>query len=224
MPIAGFSTTVKAGGPSSALSNAPTTRLAANTVYQVTDAAKRVLDPSVVVTVEVDADGAGAGGYVVAAPSSYRVDYLFGRITFDSDQGASALVRVSGAYLSPVDVAEAKEASVSLVRTLAESNIFHPDGYKRKTATLKDASGTIGSFAPLQRDQDEDGTTNLAALFASGTPFLLEVRFGGTGDYFRAWVLIPGIDDSFSPDGLYDGKLNWNAAPVRTGAALGFGQ
>jgi hypothetical protein len=229
MPTAAFATTIKVGGPSTAFTGDATTVVAANTVYQITNTAKRIIDPSVAIVVEVDADGAGAGAYVTASASTYTVDYLFGKITFASDQGASALVRVSGAYLTPVDVAEAKEFDLSVSRDVQDASYFVSDGFKRKLVTLKDCSGSVSSLVPLQRDMDPGaGSTVLSTLFSSGTPFIIEIRLGGAGQYFRAWALIESTDHKSQVGSMLESSFKWNSAPVlgtgRTDRAVfGFG-
>lgn len=220
MANAAYSTTIKAVGASTAFTAEPTTTVTANTVYQITNTARRILDPDVAITVEVDADGAGAGAYATAAASSYTVDYLFGTITFTADQGASALVRVSGAYLTLTDVAEATEFSLNLSRTVQDASYFHADGYKRKIATLRDCTGSISQLSLLNAAH---GATSFTALYAAGTPFLLEVHPGATGDYFRAWVLLESTTEQSTPEGLYTASFNFTAAAQGTGAAFGFG-
>lgn len=218
MSSAAFSTTIKAGGPSAAFTNEATTKVTANTVYQITDTAKRILDPSAALTVEVDADGAGGGAYATAAASSYTVDYLFGKVTFAADQGSSATVRISGSYLTPVDIAEANEFEITLTRSVQDASYFVSDGFKRKQPTLMDASGSVKTLTTMQVDHDAGGgTTKLSAALAAGTPLFLEIHPSATGDKFRAWVLLESTDESGSAEGLYSGTFTWQAAPV-TGA------
>jgi predicted secreted protein len=216
MAGAAHSTTVKAGGTSTAFTNEATTKVTANTVYQITDASKRIIDPNVAVTVEVDADGGGAGGYAVAAADTYEIDYLFGRVTFAADQGASALVRVSGSYLPTVSVAEVREVSVNCSRTVLDKTTFDSGGAKEKLAGLKDLSVSITGLKPTLYDNDPGaGTVKLAALFDAGTPFLLEVRPSGTGEYFRAWVVVESHDHKLAVDSLLEATHNLIGAPVQ---------
>jgi hypothetical protein len=88
MPTNSNSTTVKIGGTPTSFSNEACTKVTANTVYQITDATKRVLDPNTALTVEVDADGGWRRGVRDRSASTYTVDYMFGKVTFTADQGA----------------------------------------------------------------------------------------------------------------------------------------
>lgn len=208
MPAPSKNTTLKLGGTPTAFSNEATTKVTANTVYQVTDAAKRILDYATNVVVEVDPDG--VSGYSPADPADYVVDFMFGKVTFAADQGASALVRVSGAYIPPLDIAGAKACSVRDEGALADTSKFG-DSWRTRMQTLQDVSGTVTSIEPLPVDHDPGaGTKRLLALMRAGTPMLLEYRPGGVGDYFRAWVLLESADaKSGGLDGLLEGEVAW---------------
>jgi hypothetical protein len=185
--------TIKVGGTSTAFSAEPTTKVTANTVYQITDATKRVLDPSIAVLVEVDADGAGAGGYATASASSYTIDYLFGTITFLADQGASALVRVSGNYLPMVALAKVTDSKVSVARDAPDATTMDSGSYRNKAPTLIDVQGSITSLELANYDHDPGaGSIKLRDLLVNGTPFIYEES--GGGQYFRAWVCATSVE------------------------------
>lgn len=224
MASAAFSTTIKAGGPSASLTNEACTEVTAGFVFQITNAAKRILDPSEDVTVDVDG--------VEADPDDYVVDYLFGKVTFSADQGGGNTVRVTaGSYLTPVAVAQAKEFELTVSQQVEDASYFVSDGFARKLATLRDASGSVSTLTTLQTELASGGagdSTILSEKLTGGTPFLLEIHPSATGDKFRAWVLLESAEESGSATGLYSGKINWKAAPVKgsnqTEAALfGFG-
>jgi hypothetical protein len=208
--------TIKVGGTSTAFSNEACTKLTANTVYQITDASKRVWDPASLVTVQVDADGAGAGGYVTAAAGTYTIDFLFGRITFASDQGASALVRVSGSYLPAVAVAKVRECSLTVSRDAVDSSTHDSAGYREKTPTLIDVSGSFTSFELAQYDHDAGGgTVKFMSLLTSGAPFLYEERGDASGQYFRAWVVATGLEQNGAVGDLNSLTVNFAGAAQR---------
>jgi hypothetical protein len=123
-PTNSNATTLKMGGTSTAFTQEPMTKLTANTVYQITDSTKRIWDPTVALLVEVDPDGGGAAPFGTAAAGTYTVDYMFGTVTFTADQGASAVVRVSGNFIPTVSVLEAKETSLEDMAELLESTVF----------------------------------------------------------------------------------------------------
>lgn len=219
MSIAAHTSVVRAQGTSTAFTNEPTTKLTANTVYQVTDSAKRLLDPAVALTVEVDADGAGGGGYATASPSTYSVDYLFGRITFAADQGASALVRVSGSYLPTLDLVGVTEASYSAVRdVLDDTTIDNSSGVRTKKLGLGDVSGSFRVLELLTYDHDPGaGNLELGDVHDNGTPLLFE--FDDGTKKFRAWVLLEGVEADGSVSDLVGHTINFTGAARAAGAA-----
>lgn len=210
MAIFSSSVAVRLAGTATAFTNAATTKLTSNTVYQITTTANRILDPSAAITVEVDADGAGAGGYSTASASSYTVDYLFGRITFSSDQGASALVRVSGSYLPLHTVAESRSISINSSRTELEKTLLG-DEVKSYLLGLKSAEGELGGLFIGTDDLDSGaGSLVLETLHDDGTPKLLEAQFGSV--YWRGWVLLKGINRGASVDDLVTSAIQWRTA------------
>lgn len=191
------SRTVKMSGTSTAMTNEACTKVTSNTVYQITDSTKRVLDPAVALVVQVDADGVGAGAYVTASATTYTVDYLYGKITFLSDQGSSATVRISsGSYLPMVTIAKVSEVSLSLSREAPEQTSFDSAGYRERFGTLLDVSGSMSSFELEGYDHDPGaGTLKFIDLLTNGTPKLLESRGDSSGDYFRAWVMVNQLEN-----------------------------
>ena len=215
MTVAAHASTLKVGGTSTAFTNEATTKVTANTVYQITDATKRIVNPSVSVTVEVDADGGGGGGYVAADSSTYTFDYLFGKVTFLSDQGADALVRVSGSYLPTLAVAEVREWSLQASRNLPDATTLDSGGVRTRVATLKDLSGSFTILKTLFYDLDTGGgTQQFSGLFDAGTAFLLEIRPDPSGQIFRAWVILENAEFSGSLDDLVNTSVAYQGTAV----------
>lgn len=219
MASAAYSAKVRVPGTSTAFTNEATTKLTANTVYQVTDATKRAFDPSVALTVEVDADGAGAGGYVTASPSTYTVNYLFGIITFASDQGASALVRVSGSYLPMLDAAEVVSHSFEATRTELDKTSYDSSGHRQRLGGLLDVSAEFKTLASPDLDLDAGaGTVKLNTLLTNGTPVMLEVE--RASKKFRAWVQPQSVEESAEVDGLVETSCKYTGAAQAAGAGF----
>jgi hypothetical protein len=216
MPSSSNSTTVKAGGTPTAFSNEATTKLTANTVYQITDATKRVLDPNTALLVEVDPDGGGAAPYATAAASSYTVDYMFGRITFAADQGASATVRVSGKYIPiSLTIAEGNEFDLEDTVNLLENTKFG-DTARGRFNGVHEASGSFTLMSYLSFDYG--GGVTLQSLMQARTPTLLEYRPGGQSYYWRAWVLLENESEKGPLDGRYEGTVKFcTVAPYTVG-------
>lgn len=220
MATAAYNSSVRVNGTSTAFSNEATTKLTANTRYQITDTAKRLIDPAVALTVEVDADGAGGGGYVVASPTTYTVDRLFGIITFAADQGALALVRVSGSYLPVLTLAEVAEYQFTATADALDKTAFG-DGAKTKQQGLQDISGSLRLHSLISYDHDPGGgEKKLSALFDAGTPLLLEI-YRGT-KLFRAWVVLESHESPGSVEALLETNLSFTGASQGEGAAFGW--
>jgi hypothetical protein len=211
---------VRGRGTSTAFTNEPTTKLAANTVYQLNTDARRLLDPAVPPTVEVDADGAGGGGYVTAAAGTYTVDYLFGIITFLADQGAAALVRVSGSYLPVVDLLGVHNVTVNQSRdVLDDTTLNNSTGQRSKKLGLGDLSGSLETFELLSVDNDPGaGTQKLQDYWDNGTPFLLEYQPAPAAKRFRGWVLLESTEEGGNVADLINNTVNFTGASRAVGA------
>ena len=216
MAKAGHPTTVRVTGTAVALASEPTTEVVADTVFQITDAAKRILDPSVPVVVQVDADGGGAGAYATVAASTYTVDHLFGRITFATPLASAATVRIlSGSYLPTLAVVGAREFTISASRTVLDRTEFGDDA-KKKLAGLADLSGSIGSLDDLLSDVDPGaGSLKLVEMLSNATPKLIEIRPAASGDKFRAWVLFESEEVAGAVDDLITSTLTYTGAAVQ---------
>lgn len=194
-----YSTTVNVGGTPTAIVDEPCTANSA-TVYQITNTAKRVLDPSVAVTVKANT--------VVQAASAYTLDPLFGTITFGS--APTAPVTISCSYLPMLAVAEAKEVSVSASADMSDSSVFNTAGFKSHLATLKDFSGSLGVLSRDAYDMG-GGVTFLSAL-NGGLPVLIEIRPSGAGNYFRGWAILEKSEAKAGVAGLVEGTINFQGA------------
>jgi hypothetical protein len=223
MSSAGFSAVVRGPGTSTAFTVEPTTKITANTVYEIVTDAKRLLDPAVAVVVEVDADGAGAGAYAVAAASTYTIDYLFGRITFLADLGAPATVRVSGSYLPALDLSGVTAYKYTSQRTVLDlTTINNSTGARAKALGLRDLSGSITLNELLSIDNDPGaGVVRLVDFAENATPLLFEASAGGKR--FRAWVLLDSRDlNSGGPDDVISNTVNFTGAARAVGAGYGW--
>lgn len=178
-------------------------------IFQVTDSAKRIWDPTVPVVVEI------AG--VPQAATAFRFNYLFGRVMFLTvDPGASA-VTVTGTYLATLEIANASEFSLTLQRVLQNDPRFQLD-YMRRVATLKDASLSFSlkedSLAAGDGGQDWDtggGTLVLWQLLNNGTPKLVQVDMGS--QVFRGWFLLESQDKGGAVEELVGDSFQAQAAP-----------
>jgi hypothetical protein len=200
MTVAAFACAVKQTGAAVALSGEATTSLGGD-VYQVTNTAKRILDPDTAITVY---DGA-----TPIADTAVTVDYLFGKVTLSSTPAGT--VTIDGAYLPSFAVAEARAFELSFTKELADSTLMASGTTSRaRTALLKDCSGSISSLDNLLTDLDT-GVVPFTDQQA-GTRRVLEITFPTSGQIFRAFVKFEGISQSASIDALLESTLNFQAS------------
>lgn len=188
---------------STAYSNEATTKTVANTVYQITDSTKRVADPLVTPTIEVDATGGGSWAPAVGA----TLNPFTGEVTFDSDQGASALVRVSGASV-PVEVmANVREASISGGLAQSDSSVMGVGG-RQRTSTLHDAEVTLQLFDDILTDYvSGGGSFTWYEIATSKKPVFLDVNLAPTGMKLRGWFNLQDASPTATVDELLEAGI-----------------
>lgn len=213
MAIHGRKALVKVSGAGVAFTDEATTKVTANTVYQITNAAKRVWDRVAAIVVEVDADGAGGGGYAVAAASTYTVNRLTGTITFNSDQGVDAIVRVDGTYLPLSTAAEGRSYAYELSASYPPRPKFGDSAVVRPDRGLLDITGSIGRWYST----DDYFTDALTA----GVPVVLEFYSDSTGAFdCRAWAILEKDGIQSVVDGLVEEDVEFVGAADADGRSI----
>jgi hypothetical protein len=217
----GIKGSLRVNGAAVAFTNEPTTKQAGttlpNSVFQVTSPVRRIIDPRLAVTVEVDADGAGAGGYVAADPSTYVVDWHFGKVTFLTDQGASALVRVSGSYLPMLAIAEVREMDCEVTLELKDRTTCDDAASmaRRFLGGKLSAAGNATVLDSLHTDLDAGaGEVKLYDVLTGKAAAYLEYQPLSTGDYFRGWVLFDTAKSTVPFDDLITRSLSWKSTSI----------
>jgi hypothetical protein len=113
MAIRGYKALVKAQSSAIAMTAEATTMSGTNTIYTITNAAKRTLDPTTTTIVNV-------GGSPVT--QGFYIDWLSGAVIFAT--AAVRTVTVTGAYVVLTTVVEAKGFSVTLERAALDATRF----------------------------------------------------------------------------------------------------
>lgn len=217
MPILGISTRIRTATAPVAVTNEPTTAVVAGTSYRITSAARRVVDPTAAITVKVDADGAGAGGYATAGATTYSVDALHGIITFSPAIAVGAFVTVDYSYLPTIPVADCNSVSLTCSRESKDVTVFHDTNvHKKKQQLVRTATGSVGGYVDLLADQDAGaGVVSIHGLFSADTEALLEIDFGKGLDpalLFRAWVQLDAQSTDAAHDGVVEGGFTWECS------------
>lgn len=220
MASAGYSCVVKYTGTAVAMSAEATTLSGGNTVAQITDATKRIIDPATAITVNDDASDLFDVDVVI--------NYLFGKVTRTDSGAFTGPVVITGAYLPTYTFAEAHSFELNFARDLLDSTVF--DASSRivlRTPGLKDCSGSIGSFDNLQTDLDSGGTTIVPWTdFQAGTRRVIEITFP-SAQIFRAFVRFSGVTENSSAEDLLQATLEFQATSAigtdqTEGSAFGF--
>lgn len=187
--LSGNNCVIKISGAATSMTGEATTT-ADDTVYQISNVVKQVLDRDTVPTV---LDGG------VATAENYTVNYLNGKITF-ADVDNARVITVTGKYL-PMSIAAyankmSKSENVDVLDTTAFSNT-----HKKRIAGLKSASGTLSQF-------DVTDTTYLDALTA-GVPIVIEQRNISTDEPDRFWALLESDKVEAAVEGVQNETVSW---------------
>ena len=194
---------VKVSGAAVTFTTEATTTVTANTVYQITDATKRVWDPTAAITVYKDA--------VSQSPTLYTINRLTGTITFTADQGAS-VITVSGSYLPLSLAAEAKEYSYDRTAQMLEDNAFG-DSDVTRVMGLQDVSGTIGRWWSVD--------TYFTDALLAGNPVVIEFWSDSTLAFDRrCWALLEKDEMKAAIEGLIEESVTFNGTPDADGRIL----
>lgn len=213
MATAAWQAQVKVSGAPVVATGEATTSLGGGQ-YQVTNAAKRILDPSAAVVVKDAGTPVGA--------TLWSVDRLFGVVTF-SGYTPSGAVTVDASYVPVGAVGECTGVSISAKADLVDVSVLESQAHKRQAA-LVDVEGSLERLALPLDDLDgvTAGTQSLDGWMKAGTPRLLDVLFA-TGARFRAWVLFGGYDVQGEVAGVVTVSVKFSGAAQGAGASFGWG-
>lgn len=170
--LTGRKALVKVSGAALTLTGEATSDSGAHFVYQITNAAKRVLDPTAAITIKED-------GTTTAA--AYTLNRLNGTVTFTIARGALVAVTVTGFYLPQSTAISCTEWTLTVDGTNADVSEFG-DSWVERLSISKDASGSVKSW------RDSVDTTWETALIA-GAPVMLALYTLSTGaPDFLVWA------------------------------------
>lgn len=219
MAVAAYLTSLKASSDSAAFTAAATTVVTAGSKYQLTLAARRVLDPTAAIVVK---DGAAT-----VSAALYTVDWLFGIVTFVG-YTATAAVTVDASSKNMVAFIDATDVSISLTSDMQDRTVFGQTS-KTRQATTQDFSADLSVLSNLLTDQDPGAATQrLWDLLTSRGSFLFEMGIPGDASVFRAWVTVSEGSVKASPSAIVPTSLKVISSPQKaTGraeyAAFGYG-
>jgi hypothetical protein len=181
-----------------AMTDEPTTEITEGLEYQITDAAKRILSPFASITVEVDDDGSGTtSSPVIQDSSTYVLDRLTGKVTFNNALPLDATVTITGDYLPVATAAESYEYSYT-IEANNETNTTFGKTYVSRVQTLLDFNASLSKYHIDQSFVDR---------LTSGDPFVLEIYTDSNAVPLRAWCISSSDEISSSVDGLVEESI-----------------
>lgn len=181
----GTSGKLSMGGAPTALSAEPTTQVGATKTYQITNAAKRVLDPQTQAVVKVS-------GVAVASANIKSINAMAGEVTFVDSYTPAASPTFDGKYVPRAEVAQVRgfegdpKLETADVTQVGSSN---PSRYEQSLPTVMSWDGKAEVLGSLT-------DRGLQAYVTGRAPLLLELDPDGSGaSVTRAWVLITQAAD-----------------------------
>jgi hypothetical protein len=190
----GHHAVVYASGTAATLTNEATTVVTANTVFQITTAARRVIDPSYAVTT----NGTGA----------VTVNRLTGTLTFATTQ--TPPITISGKYLPISPVLYCKEFSMDSKPKLVEITPLNQN-YQGMTRGLSDVSGTISNFYdPLEVAGLSIPVYFNTEMLADAT-IAIKLYVHATLSLI-AWAVIDKEELKAAIDGVLEQTIDWSGA------------
>lgn len=128
-----------------------------NTVYYITDTAKRYWDKDTAVVVDVDA----------TPETGVTIDYVGGRITFDTPLTGVETVTVSGAYWTVSELAGFYNWSLDLTADLEDCTTFQSNGWREFSPTLKGFTISAEAYWQDETFQDRLAEEVVVSLYAN---------------------------------------------------------
>lgn len=181
--------------------------------YQVTTAARRIIDPAIAVTVYDN-------GSPVAASNILAVEHLFGIVEFQAAYTVTGPVTIDYSYLPTYTVGECTAFELGMSRELIDSSVFESQ-WRKKTPGLLDLSGSLKSLQlPLvDIDTVTGGTQSIDSWLKAGTHRVLDVLVSA-GERIRAWVVFESHGETAERDGVVTVDVNFQGSSPAAGAAV----
>jgi hypothetical protein len=204
---AGSSCILYVSGASTATSGTEAmTVVTANTVFQITAATKRVLDPTAAITTT----GTGV----------YTVNRLTGTFTFADAQ--TPPITMSGFYLPMAEVLHAKDFTLNIKPKVVDTTaICGTAPYTSKAPTVRDLTGTIGGFMTGEGAAVFDPVIPTYYLTHLATDAVFALKFKMSAHYeLLAWVHVDTDAVKAAVGSLLDETVSFSSKPDADGRVL----
>ena len=192
---AGHLATISITGASTTMTGEATT-LTAGTSFQITTAARRIVDPAVAIVIK---DGGVVWGH------SFTFDYLNGIVTLDRAPGGA--VTIDGAFLPSRQITQAYELDVSLSASLADSSLLGT-AFTQRTRALSDITGSLSCYdSGLTTYTDVEPVD----LLDNATTKVIDIQWNGGTNYLRFFAMFENVEPSAAVDGIQSLSASFSA-------------
>lgn len=208
--VPAYKTRIKRGGTPTSMSSESMSAVGSSYIeYQIDSSAKRVWNRQSSATPTILTDGSSVSA------SNYSLNYLFGKVTFDSAKTSTTTVTVSGEYL-PVSSSERVSRcsdhtltrEVDLLDQTGYAEAQDSSGHRDRVTGVKDSNVSLTRF--------EDTTNDFYDDLKDGSAVLIEIEPGGKGDIFRGWYLLENDNLSGGVEDLESGDVSLQLDNKRT--------
>lgn len=202
---AGHNVQIYVGGTATAMVAEATTEVTPGVIYQVTNTAKRVINPGAALSVD------DAGGPVPAG--NYTVNYFTGTLTFTV--APTAPVTLTAEYMPLLEVATCNRATINTSRAALDTSTMKGSPEPSALPGMFDVGATMTDLEPADVDLDPGaGTTRLVDFIIDGTPMLFKAALGN-GRAFYGWGHLFGRDRTAPVKDLVAAEMRWQASQQR---------
>lgn len=196
--LAGRDCTIKTGLTPVAMTGEATTANGPRTVYTITSAAKRAIDPETAITVYDD------GSPVTS--TDYAVSYADGTITFSVARTLGHTVTVDAKYVPLSAALSARSAEVTLPQPQMADATLLGDAAARQVEIAKRCMVSLTHIHDPSEDLDTGGGTMLVSTVMGAARVFLEVKLS-TSQTVRGWFTPSPAQTTHKLDSLMDTQL-----------------
>jgi len=190
MAIAGYTTVLRRTGTPTAMTTQDMSPTAVTNQYQIDSTARRIWNRFA--TFNFDNNG----GSSISSTQVSDIDYLFGKVTFKSTQGA--VPKVTGQYLPTAVVAGAYSYSLSMGGDLLDDTAYEnasptlstAPNFRSRIVGLRDVSLTVSRW-----DDIDKRFYNQLIKTAGSTIVVVEITPGGTTGYAGRGFFVAESED-----------------------------
>ncbi len=199
MGLAGYLAVVRKGGTPTTFTNEAFGDDTGSTIankYVITDSAKAVWQRNTVPSFRE-----GATGSTISSTDIAAIDYLFGKVTFNSTH---ATVVGSGKYVPLSSIAGAYQYTLTMTADILDDTDFDSTGYRTYLPGINNVTLSLTRWDTLNLEF----WNVLENTNATGSSrFVADIQPGGTGPIARGWFVVGNDGRSGDVNSLEQGDV-----------------